>query len=366
MTKLSLGLLGAGEVAQLIHLPILQQMQDRYQIAALYDPSPSVLNAVADKWAVSKRYDTVETLLADEDVDAVMVLSPDQFHGEHARAALRAGKHVFLEKPACLTVADLQSLIEVQQQTDRQVMIGYMRCYAPAFMQGQKLLQQMSDIRYARVRDLICEGPWFFRKWSEVVTPADDISADVLTSGRAKRLADLTAVCGEDAPPAILKSYEVLTGLGVHSLSAVRMLLGSPRRVISAHVGQDGTQIHALLDYGNFVTSYECLIDDVVRFDATIEVLSRREELSIHYDTPYIRNLPGRTVFQASSESDNSSQTFGPFYKDPFQVELEHFHDVLTTGVPVRTHLHDAVRDLELCQEIIKVAKLSFLRKYNK
>lgn len=357
MTKLSLGLLGAGEVAQLIHLPVLQQMQERYHVAALCDPSPSVMNAVADKWNIPSRYNTVAALLADNSLDAVMVLSPDQFHGEHARAALRAGKHVFLEKPACLTVGELQSLIEVQKQTGLHVMVGYMRCYAPAFTQGQKLLQQMETVRYARVRDLICEGPWFFKNWNEVITPVDDISAELLAFGQTKRVADLKSVCGEDASSAILKSYEVLTGLGVHSLSAFRTLLGAPRRVISAYVGQGGKQIHALMDYGNFVASYECLIDDIVRFDATIEVLSGREKLDIHYDTPYIRNLPGRTIFQKSSDSENIFQNFGPFYKDPFQIELEHFHEVVTTGAVLRTSLHDAIADLELCRQIIAAAR---------
>ncbi|GBQ49762.1 Gfo/Idh/MocA family protein [Acidomonas methanolica] len=356
---LSLGLLGAGEVAQLIHLPILRQLRDRYQVTALYDPSPSVLSQVGDAWGIPHRHHTADALVADPAIDAVMILSPDQFHGEHARAALRAGKHVFLEKPACLTVADLQSLIEVARQTDRVTMVGYMRCYAPAFTQGQALLKQMGETRYVRVRDLICEGPWFFAGWSEVVTPADDIPGDLIASSRARRLADLKSVCGDDAPPAMLKAYEVLTGLGVHSLSALRMLLGSPRRVIAAHVAQGGMQINALLDYGTFVTSYECLIDDVVRFDATIEVISGREKLDIHYDTPYIRNLPGRTVFQTSTDTENTVQNFGPFYKDPFRVELEHFHDAVIAGLPMRTPLQDALADLDLCRQIMAAARQS-------
>ncbi|GBQ20361.1 Gfo/Idh/MocA family protein [Gluconacetobacter sacchari] len=357
MTKISLGLLGAGEVAQLIHLPVLHQLRDRYDVTALYDPSPSVLSRVGEAWAIPHRHDTVDALLSDDSIDAVMILSPDQFHGEHARSALKARKHVFLEKPACLTNADLRSLIEVDEQTDRVAMVGYMRCYAPAFTQGQALLTHMGETRYARVRDLICEGPWFFRNWSDVAVPTDDIPADMVASGRARRLADLKSVCGDDASPTMLKAYEVLTGLGVHSLSALRMLLGAPRRVIAAHVAQSGMQINALLDHGHFVTSYECLIDDVVRFDATIEVISGHEKLDIHYDTPYIRNLPGRAVLQKSTETENVIQNFGPFYKDPFRVELEHFHEAVVMGVPPRTPLREAVADLDLCRQIIMAAR---------
>lgn len=359
MKKISLGLLGAGEVAQLIHLPVLRQLQDRYDVVALYDPSPSVLSKVGMTWNIPRLYGDVEAFLADAGLDAVMILSPDQFHGTHARAALQAGRHVFLEKPACLTIADLDALIAAHRASPLVAMVAYMRCYAPAFTQGQKLLGQMGEIRYARVRDIICEGPWYFQNWSDVATPEDDIPADILAAGRAARLADLKSVCGDEASPAILKAYEVLTGLGVHSLSALRVLLGAPRRVISAHVGRGGMQINALLDHGDFVTNYECVIDDVVRFDATIEVMSGREKLDIHYDTPYIRNLPGRTIFQQSTETDNTIQTFGPFYKDPFRVELEHFHDAVTNGIPVQTPLADATADLELCRHIIAAAQRS-------
>ncbi|MBF0877161.1 Gfo/Idh/MocA family oxidoreductase [Gluconobacter cerevisiae] len=359
MKKISLGLIGAGEVAQLIHLPILKQLQDHYAVTALYDPSPSVLEQVGSNWNIPHRYTTLDDLLSDPTIDAIMVLSPDQFHGDHARSALRAQKHVFLEKPACLTLTDLKSLIEVERESNQVTMVGYMRCYAPAFTQAQSLLKHMGETRYVRVRDLICEGPWFFNSWGHVATPDGDIAVDLIDSGRAKRLADMKAVCGEDASPAILKAYEVLTGLGIHSLSALRVLIGSPQKVISAHIAQGGTQINALLDYGQFITSYECLIDDVVRFDATIEVISAREKLDIYYDTPYIRNLPGRTVFQTSTETDNTVQNFGPFYKDPFRVELEHFHDAIVAGTPVSTPLQDAWADLDLCQQIMTAARIS-------
>ena len=132
--RLKVGLVGLGEVAQLMHIPTLHKLQDRFELAAVHDVSPSVLAQVADHWKIEKRYDTAAALFADPEIDAVLILSPDQHHGEQARAAIAAGKHVFIEKPACLTAADLETLVAAEAASDRVVMVGYMRRFAPAFV----------------------------------------------------------------------------------------------------------------------------------------------------------------------------------------------------------------------------------------
>ncbi|WP_237152929.1 Gfo/Idh/MocA family protein [Oryzibacter oryziterrae] len=355
---LSLGLIGLGEVAQLIHLPILSRLGDLFAVAAAYDPSPSVLATVADRWDIARRHPSVEALLADPGIDAVMVLSPDQHHGEHARAALAAGKHVFLEKPACLTRADLEALAAVR--SDKTVMVGYMRRFAPAFTAAKAAMPPREEITYVRVRDVICEGPWFFRQTDSVVTPKDDISADLIATSRALRASMLAEVCGPDAPADLQTAYQVLTGLSSHSLSAMRDILGgSPKRVVAAEVKLGGMQITALLDYGHFNAIYECMIGDVVRFEAGMEINTRNRRISFEYPTPYIRNLPMWTDLQDSTETGNRLTRLGPFHQDPFDVEMRAFHALATQGATNPTPPADSLADLDLFGEIIAAAKRS-------
>ena len=63
------------------------------------------------------------------DIDAVLVLSPDQYHGEYAKKALECGKHVFIEKPVTLCPQELEELIELKKQHPQQNRNG--RLYAP-------------------------------------------------------------------------------------------------------------------------------------------------------------------------------------------------------------------------------------------
>lgn len=352
-----LGLIGLGEVAQLIHLPILSRLGDLYSVAAAHDPSPGVLEAVAWRWGIGRRHHTVEALIADPEIEAVMVLSPDAYHGRHARAALEAGKHVFVEKPACLTRADLDALVEVAARSERAAMVGYMRRYAPAFLAAKDARPALEEITYVRVRDVICEGPWFFNQVARVVTPAGDIAAELLAEGRTLRDAMLAEVCGPDAPPEIRSAYTVLTGLSSHGLSAMRDMLGSPLRVAAAEIKQGGTQITALFDYGHFTALYECMIGDVVRFEAGMEINSRWRRVAFNYPTPYIRNLPMQVEIQDSTPSGNETRVLGPFHQDPFEVELRAFHTAATQGGPLRTPPTDSAADLDLFKAIIAAAR---------
>ena len=84
MTRIRVGLIGLGEVAQLIHLPVLHRLHDLYEVTALCDLSPSVLARVATRWKVARQHGSIGGLVDDDNVDVVFVLSPDQHHFEHA------------------------------------------------------------------------------------------------------------------------------------------------------------------------------------------------------------------------------------------------------------------------------------------
>lgn len=87
--------------------------------------------------------------------------------------------------------------------------------------------------------------------------------------------------------PRDVSTYRLLGSLGSHDLSAMRELLGMPKRCIAATRAQgDGPPfITALFEYGNFTCTYETGIDDVADFDAHIEVIGRNKRVKIRYDT---------------------------------------------------------------------------------
>lgn len=83
---------------------------------------------------------TVESVLSDPDLNAVVIASPPRTHAELAISALRAGKHVFVEKPLALDVDDAARIIEAARAAGRTLMVGHLLQYHPAFLELKRLV----------------------------------------------------------------------------------------------------------------------------------------------------------------------------------------------------------------------------------
>ena len=112
---LRVGVVGCGEVAQIIHLPALAQLPEYFSVTALCDVSANVLSGVGDAWGVAARCADYAELVARADVDAVLISNPHVYHAEVALAAMAAGKHVLIEKPMCITLAEADAIIAARQ-----------------------------------------------------------------------------------------------------------------------------------------------------------------------------------------------------------------------------------------------------------
>lgn len=350
-TPLKVGLIGLGEVAQLMHLPLLAD-DARFAVAAVTDVSPGLVAHVAARYGVAARHADAAALIADPALDAVFILTPDHLHAELLAEAIRSGKHVFIEKPACLTAAQLEPILALPRRAGQVVFVGYMRRFSRPFLELKTRLPPLAAIRHVRVRDIIREAPFFVAQTRHLFRPAD-VPPALVAEGRARTEAMLRSVMGADCPPDALRAYQVLTGLSSHSFSAMRDLLGPPHGVRYA-TQHKGETVLALFDYGHFTALYEAVIDDVSRFDAGIEVLTQTQHFRMNYDTPYIRNLPTRLEITTSSDTATGTEIVGPVYEDPFRIELGAFFDSVTTGAPNRTSLEDSLLDLRLFAEVAR------------
>lgn len=114
-TIVTVGFCGAGNIVHSNHLPNLEKRSDRYRVAGFFDIRPErSAERAADKYIV---YDTYEQLLADADIDLVVVATkPLGTHYPTAKQALEAGKHVLLEKPMAASVCECDDLIATAQR----------------------------------------------------------------------------------------------------------------------------------------------------------------------------------------------------------------------------------------------------------
>jgi predicted dehydrogenase len=352
MPQLRVGIVGCGEVTQILHLPGLALLPEQFMVTALCDVSAQVLTAVGDQWRVANRFFDYNELAQSAEVDVVLIANPNAYHAGAALAAIGAGKHALIEKPMCITLAEADAIIAANRQTGVTVQVGYMRRYAPAFLEACLALPALGDIRLARVHDILGANHLFIDQTSRVVR-GSDIPAEILQAGQQLQTERVKEALGE-VPAVLGRAYNLLLGLGSHDLSAMRELLGPPKAVLYAAQRQDGVYLSAAFDYGSFVCHYETGIDQIARFDAGLEVYGAKQVLKVQYDTPYVRNLPIRlTVTETNERGGVIERTVHPAWGDPFVAEWQAFYDNIIHNRLPKTSAGDFRQDLELFKTMI-------------
>ncbi|AJR06490.1 gfo/Idh/MocA family oxidoreductase [Photobacterium gaetbulicola] len=351
---LNIGLIGMGEAAQTLHLPTLFRYNELFKVVAGQDISPTLVNSLCQQYQINRAYSEPEDVIKDDNVDAVIIMSPDPLHYYHARLAIENNKHILLEKPSCLQTEHIEELVSLAEEKGVKICVAYMRAYSEAFLQAEQQLKSFGEIKSVRVKDLQREGDYYIPQVSPTFVAGDYDSLKISTLAEVET-AQRQHILGKKAHSDLLwKAYRVLTGAAIHNLSALRMLLGEPEKVVSAYCNPTGENIVMTLDYGHFFTSYEILIDNLARVDASIEVTSESEMFRVNYTTPYIRNLPTTFEYQSSIDDQNHHRVSGPFYRDQFTNELLHFHSVLTEGGDFKTTLSDSLKDIQLAQRAVQ------------
>lgn len=346
------GIVGCGEATQLLHLPSLRQLADKFRVTAACDVSETVLEGITNQWNIPHRFPDYRDLVTQNDVDVVLVANPNAYHAEVVLAAVQAGKHVLVEKPLCLTLRENDAIVTAYKKASVIVQVGYMRRYAPAFIRACQLVQEMDYIRLARVHDVIGSNPLFIQPTAPVIR-GTDIPEPVMRDGAAL-LDQLVNEAVGDVSPAVKKAYGLLLGLSTHDLSAMRELLGKPESVLYAAQRQDGMYLSAAFDYGSFVCHFETGIDHIPRFDACLEVYSDDQVVRVDYNTPYIRNLPIRLHVTRATDTGVIDSDEHPAWGDAFTIEWESFYDNITHDHISKTSPEDFRYDLELIHEMIR------------
>jgi len=125
-----LGIVGAGAIVQVAHLPVLRKTRS-VDLAALCDSDLAKARALAERSGIPNVYDDFEDLLQHEQLDAVLIATPNHLHESHILAALSAGLHVLVEKPLALSSAAAQRIIRAAEKRGRVVMVGMTHRYRP-------------------------------------------------------------------------------------------------------------------------------------------------------------------------------------------------------------------------------------------
>lgn len=154
MSKLRIGVIGAGGIAQARHIPAFQQLSEHVTIEAICDVNEEVAKNVAEKFMISKIYTNYQEMFAE--IDAVVVCTPNKFHAEISIAALEAGIHVLCEKPMAMSAEEGKKMVDAARSSGKVLAIAYHYRFLKDSQAAKKLVieNEIGEPIVARVKAL--------------------------------------------------------------------------------------------------------------------------------------------------------------------------------------------------------------------
>jgi predicted dehydrogenase len=351
--RLRTGVVGCGLVAQVMHLPFLRELSDRYEVRALCDISPRALAHAGAAFPDARRHARAEDLLAEE-LDAVFVLTPGS-HAPVAIAAAETDRHVFVEKPMCIDPDEGRRMIDAAAASNVVLMVGYMKRYDPAYEQLHATLDREA-LTYARITTL--ESPLEpYVAHLPLGHGAPDVDAELLAS-----LAAADGLLVEEALPGADELTQrvyraILLDSMIHELNGVRGLLGEPTALHFARFSPDGRSVTTALSFGGVECAAVWIdLPGIARYQQDWAFYGPDERASLRFPSPFLRNEPTQLVVEGgelgTAHAWETVQTVS--YDEAFKRELVEFHAAVSEGRPARTDGTDGLRDVVLCQSIAR------------
>ena len=150
---LKAGVLGAGHLGK-IHLRLLQQ-SSKYELVGFYDPNPEQAEKVSKEFGY-RSFPSIQELI--EAVDVVDIVTPTLSHFDCAKAAIAAGKHIFLEKPISNTVEEAREIIALAKAKGVKGQVGHVERFNPAFIAVKDQIQNPMFIETHRLAEFNPRG----------------------------------------------------------------------------------------------------------------------------------------------------------------------------------------------------------------
>ncbi|MBX3029629.1 MAG: Gfo/Idh/MocA family oxidoreductase [Chloroflexi bacterium] len=298
-TPLGIGFVGCGRVAELHQAAIA--VSDALRLVAIHDTQADLLATRAAAWD-TRAHASLDALLADPAVEAVLVLTPHATHLEVARRVIEAGRHVFIEKPVSEDADAIDAVAAMARSAGLVAMPGHNYAYGPEFVRLHGLVQRgdLGDVRALFVTYII-------RHEESVV-------------------AGLSGILGE---------------VMVHHAYLTAALLGAPDRV---HAGRaEPAWVHHDQEDQAWMT-WEYPGGRSAHLFASFAM----EDMSAAPWTFLVRALGTRGTAEMNWRSAWFERPLGtlayalPAYEESYGRELAHFASAIRLGVPPVSSLEDA------------------------
>ncbi|NKB51793.1 MAG: gfo/Idh/MocA family oxidoreductase [Rhizobiaceae bacterium] len=215
--QLKIGILGCGPIAQAGHFESVTKSKN-CELYVICDVAEDLLQRFAVTHAVARTFSSYQEMLADPDVEAVIIATADAFHVPAALDALEAGKHVLCEKPLGVSLQEVKKLKTAVQKSGRLLQVGHMKRFDP----GIESAKQFID---SELGEMLAFKGWYCDSTHRYAM-TDAVQPLMVKSQAARR--------PDHDPKKDLKRYYMLAH-GCHLVDTARYLCGDIEEVHARH-----------------------------------------------------------------------------------------------------------------------------------
>lgn len=351
--KYKIGVIGCGEIAQIMHLPYINE-SSRMSLWSLCSSSPGPMRFCAGKYNIpdGRCYGDYETMLRDPQLDAVLICC-----GEHympAMEAIKNGKHMLIEKPLAFNTRQAGELADGARKNGLILQVGYMKLYDPGFQWFFRRFNKMEKVCHVNVHNFCGD----FEYLGKIYELNKESSTGPRERAERKRFRD-EAILEEIGT--LEKKYsdaymDMLLGT-THDTVLLRSMFG-PLKVKHGDIADDGQTIAVFEDmHGLRIIMETGYIDARSTWDETVSVWGPDCRMVLEFPSPYLRNAPSLVHINENDGSGaNVEATVTASYDEAFRREWSAFLDCLDTGAAPAADGFGAAADIKLASDIVKFA----------
>ncbi len=332
MEKIKVGVIGLGNIAQVIHLPILSKLENA-QIVALCDTEFQRAKLLGERYKVKNVFKNYQDLLAMNEVDAVVIATPTNTHKEIAIAAVKAKKHCLVEKPLARTAKEAKEILDVVNKSDVKVMVGMNQRFRPDAMVLKSFIEngEIGDVFFVKC-GWLKKNP-VDRQWKT----QKSVSGGGVFLDLGIMVLDL--------------ALWILNFPEAHSVSAVNFERDM-RDENSADV-EDFSSVLVRLKTGQAIT-----IDTGWNFEVDHDLLFCNVYGNAGFARVYPLKFHKKMNDQLMNVTPERIGSLEDIYKRSYYNELRHFVDAVSGLYPLSSTAKDAYERMNIVDAIYKSAKL--------
>ncbi len=326
-SKLRYGIIGFGNFAERAILPAIQASHNS-EVVAIQKRNQAEAEVKARQYGIPFAFSSTEELVHCADVDAVFIVAANSQHCAETLLASKANKHVLVEKPMAMNVAEAQRMIDVCKQNNVKLMVGYMLRFSPLLI---------------RMRELVREG-----HLGKIISARSEFVYDASLSKRTWLFDRKIAGGGP--------TFDI----AVHCFDSLRFILDdeiiSTQAMLNPQPTETRTEVSSLLSLqfakghsASVFTSFEVPVRKTL-----LEITGRKGILSVENFT--VSNVTADLVIEMGEEGTSQSKTTEHIIvPNLYTEEVSHFTDAIRADTEPQCGGENGLRNQQVLEEAFKI-----------